>query len=294
MINEKWLNDSGIRTRYLEAGSGDRTVVLIHGGLFSKNGLCMSAVVWEATIRYLAREFRVYALDTLGQGRTDFPTRESEFTIGGMINHLRGFLDSLELKRPHLVGHDEGAMLAVRLAFAEPGRIASCSIVDSAAVAPVGDGLYNSTLDSPLQPLFSAASQRWILDQCLYNHQPILTERFIEEATAIAATSAFIRWHDKATVDEDFQSRIALELADLRLDNFARWRDQDWRTPVQLVWGYQDPISLVQYAEALHSIVAERAGIAQLKFINRTGYLPFVKEPHAFAEIVGSFVRSTN
>jgi pimeloyl-ACP methyl ester carboxylesterase len=285
---------NGVRTRYREAGRGSHTIVLIHGGLFSQNGLCMSSAGWDATVHCLASEFHVYAPDTLGQGHTDPPSGDAGYTIGAMIDHLKGFLDCVGTNKPHLVGHDEGAMLAVRLAFELPQRVASCSIVDSAAVAPVGDGLPNATLDAPLQPTFTTASQRWILDQCLYNHQNALTERFVQEAAAIAATPGFLRVRSKMTADDYYRRKIVPELAELRLDNFSRWRDQDTATPMQLIWGYQDRISLVQNAEVLHNIIAARSNVAQLHYVNRSGYLPFMEEPRAFSEIIRGFVRSTS
>src|SRR5262245_40009740 len=119
MSDDNWIDVHGLRTRYREAGQGERVVVLIHGGLFSQNGFCMSSAAWDAVVPRLADDGRVYALDTLGQGLNDPPRRDADYTIAAMIEHLKGFVDAIGAKKPHLVGHDEGAMLAVRLAFAQ-------------------------------------------------------------------------------------------------------------------------------------------------------------------------------
>ena len=185
-------------------------------------------------------------------------------------------------------------MLAVRLAFVDPGRVASCSIVDSAAVAPAGDGIPNTALLNPPQPLYGAASQRWLLDQCVYGREPPLSENLIDEAVAIAATPGFQGVRARMTADDYYQRIVLAELAGLRFDNFARWRDHDCQTPMQLIWGWQDRVSLAPYAEALHGIIAARTEVAQLHYVNHAGYLPFMEEPRVFAELVRGFVRAIN
>src|SRR5262249_9947423 len=115
MSDDQWIDVNGLRTRYRDAGQGERVVVLIHGGLFNQSGLCMSSAVWDSVLPYLAGDVQVYALDTLGQGRNDPPRGDDGYTIASMIEHLKGFIEAIGANRPHLVGHDEGAMLAVPL-----------------------------------------------------------------------------------------------------------------------------------------------------------------------------------
>ena len=60
----KSVEANGIRTNYLEAGSGDETVVLVHG---SGPGVT-SYANWRLVIPALAEHWRVVAPDMVGFG----------------------------------------------------------------------------------------------------------------------------------------------------------------------------------------------------------------------------------
>ena len=62
-LEKKSLSVAGVETHYLEQGAGDTTMVLLHNGLFSKDGFCADALAWECNIASLARDFRVIAVD---------------------------------------------------------------------------------------------------------------------------------------------------------------------------------------------------------------------------------------
>ena len=89
MSEAKYVDVSGIRTRYLEAGRGE-PMLLIHGGHF---GLVASADVWNPAIDKLAEHFHVYAIDRPGQGFTDNPKKDSDYVIGTSVRHAYEFLE---------------------------------------------------------------------------------------------------------------------------------------------------------------------------------------------------------
>ena len=65
----KSVEANGIRTNYLEAGSGDQTVVLVHG---SGPGVT-SYANWRLVMPALGENFRVVAPDMVGFGYSDRP-----------------------------------------------------------------------------------------------------------------------------------------------------------------------------------------------------------------------------
>ena len=292
MDNERWIDVEGVATRYFEAGNGETVVVLVHGGTFSSDGLCPSALVWELNVAALARDFRVIALDTLGQGRTGQPRRDEDYSLQAMIRHVRDFLTQCGIAKAHLVGHDEGGLIAVRLALDHVDAVASCTIVNSPAVAPAGDGIGNLTLLAPLRPLYSAAGQRWVLEQCSYSPHHI-TATLIDEAVNVSQTEGFRTARAKMDDADLYKQQVLTDLSNLRSDNFARLRDRGIDVPLQLIWGYQDPMAPVHYGRTLHTIIAPHADIAQLKLINRAGYMPFRERPRIFNEMVRGFVRAS-
>lgn len=94
----------GLRTSYLDAGSGD-PVVLLHGGEFGAS----AELGWERVIDLLAEHYRVLAPDMLGFGDS---AKVVDFTDGrGMrIRHIAAFCAAVGVPVAHFVGNSMGAI----------------------------------------------------------------------------------------------------------------------------------------------------------------------------------------
>ena len=271
----KRITVAGVGTAYHAAGDAGPTIVLLPCGLFgggSLQGLFPpTAGLWQPVMGELAEGCRVVALDTLGQGGTALPMGEP--SLEAAVDHVMGVLDALDVRQAHLVGHDEGAMLAVRLAFQAPGRVASCTIVDSPTVAPSGDGLNSLVLKNPLQPPRSRQALRWLVERVSASPHHLSAD--LEAATLEAATAS-------ATVS----------VAKAKGDNFARFRDEGFPVPAMLIWGQQDTLSPPPYGRALFDIIAERQTATQLHVLNQAGYFSYREQPGLFAKLVSGFVQA--
>lgn len=104
MSDRHCVQVDGLRTGYLEAGTGD-PVVLLHGGEFGAN----AEIGWEHTIDALARRYRVLAPDMLGFGES---AKVVDFTDGrGMrIRHIARFCEVMGIDSAHFVGNSMGAI----------------------------------------------------------------------------------------------------------------------------------------------------------------------------------------
>jgi non-heme chloroperoxidase len=97
------LQVGDIKIHYLEAGSGDRTLVFLPGWT-------MPAEVWREQIPYFSsRGFRVLALDPRSQGLTT--KTEAGNTCHQQAADLHAFLQSLKIEHSYLVGWDSGAIV---------------------------------------------------------------------------------------------------------------------------------------------------------------------------------------
>lgn len=103
-FERKTLVVDGLRTSYLEAGTGD-SVVLLHGGEFGAS----AELGWERVIGALADRYHVLAPDMLGFGRS---AKVVDFTDGrGMrIRHIARFCEVLDVGSAHFVGNSMGAI----------------------------------------------------------------------------------------------------------------------------------------------------------------------------------------
>ena len=132
---EKWVDVDGIRTRYFEAGSG-RRVVLVHGGTKGDSSGGANAEDFHLNFAELAKKFHVISVDRLGQGYTDNPKRDEDWTMAAAVRHFTGFLKALEKGPYNVVGHSRGGYVVARTTLDHPRLIESCIMIDSNTASP--------------------------------------------------------------------------------------------------------------------------------------------------------------
>jgi len=112
---------------YLDEGSGDEAVVMVHGN-----------PTWSFYYRNLVLglrgKIRCIVPDHLGCGLSDKP-QDFEYTLGEHIKNLRGLLDSLQLRKIHLIVHDWGGPIGLGAALARPELLGRVVILNTAAFA---------------------------------------------------------------------------------------------------------------------------------------------------------------
>jgi pimeloyl-ACP methyl ester carboxylesterase len=128
---------NGIRTNYLEAGDGDRHVVLIHG---SGPGVT-SYANWRLVIPELAENFHVVAPDMVGFGFSDRP-EGIDYGLETWADQTLGLMDTLGIEKAHLVGNSFGGAIALRIATQRPERVDKLVLMGSMGVSfPITEGL---------------------------------------------------------------------------------------------------------------------------------------------------------
>jgi pimeloyl-ACP methyl ester carboxylesterase len=105
-----YVDAGGVHTWYAEHGAGD-PLVLLHGGF-------ADASEFGANLPDLAARFRVLTPERRGHGHT--PDVAGPISYQLMAEDTAAFLDQLGIGRAHLVGHSDGANVALLLALARP------------------------------------------------------------------------------------------------------------------------------------------------------------------------------
>ncbi|MGD0703057.1 MAG: alpha/beta hydrolase [Trebonia sp.] len=108
-----YLDVAGVQTWYAEHGSGD-PLVLLHGG-FS------DASEFGGMTPALAGRFRVLTPERRGHGHTPDVTGPISYEL--MAADTVAFLDKLKIGRSHLVGHSDGANVALLVALSRPDLV---------------------------------------------------------------------------------------------------------------------------------------------------------------------------
>ena len=103
---------------------GKHAVVLLHpaGG----------AVIWARNVVALSQEFRIYAVDTIGEVNLSRPSQRVA-TIQGFMEWMTDLLDGLEVEQAHLIGNSFGGFLALAAAIHLPDRVDRLVLISPAA-----------------------------------------------------------------------------------------------------------------------------------------------------------------
>jgi pimeloyl-ACP methyl ester carboxylesterase len=98
--------------------------------------------LWRHQVPALAAAgYRVIVPDLRGFGESSKPTDLAAYAAPAVVGDLLGLLDSLEIGRAHIVGHDWGAAIGWMAAALAPDRVASLSALSvghPAALATAG------------------------------------------------------------------------------------------------------------------------------------------------------------
>lgn len=107
----------GVELDVYEAGSGERTVVLLHG--FPE-----LAYSWRHQLPFLAENgFRVLAPDQRGYGRSSQSSDIAAYSVENLAADVVGVLDHFGVESATVIGHDWGAPVAWHTGLRHPGRV---------------------------------------------------------------------------------------------------------------------------------------------------------------------------
>ena len=242
-VLSSFVDVRGIRTHYVEAGSGD-PIVFVHGagpGAYGWAG-------WRQTIPVLAKHFRVYAIDTLGYGLTDKPTESC--TDQDSVSHLLGFLDALCLDKTNFCGNSRGAYMCAKLAVDEPQRVKRMLMVSSGSIALAMGLERNHEQLAGMRKLEAyngtPAAMRDFMEMIVNDHSKI-TDELIADRVAMAALPG----HDRVQKLQS-QYRNSLKGNSNEWQRFElKYRLPQLTIPMHMVWGAKDAFAPPEFSDEL-------------------------------------------
>ena len=283
-----WVDVDGIRTRYYEAGSGP-TLVLLHGGeigsLYSLDG-------WSLNLPTLARDFRVIALDRLGQGWTANPASEV-YRPQMMLDHTRRFLEILGIAGASIVGHSRGALIGTWLAQHHPDLVGRLVMVDSRSTAPEDPRYPNDVFYEQLGHRQRLLAGEVTLETVgaepaaqSYDHDN-LTPDFLDRMLAIARLPKSAE--SRARVRVDRETRWLPEIYAIRAGVLERIEHDGLDVPTLIVWGRDDESAPLPVGLTLFERIAARTADVEMHILNRAKHYCFRDQPQAFDAALRGF-----
>jgi len=198
-----YVDAGGIKTNYLEAGSGP-PVVLVHG---SGPGVTAYAN-WRLTMPALAPHFRVLAPDMAGFGFSDKPGGVADMTL--WINQLTGFMDALGVERASVVGNSFGGGIGIKLAVDHPGRVDRLVLMGAVGISfPITEGLdyvwgYQPSIENMRRTLdYFAYSRELVNDELAEVRYRAALAPGVQEAFSALFPAPRQRWVEAMATSED-------------------------------------------------------------------------------------------
>ncbi len=283
-LGSRFVDAGGVRLHYIEAGSGDPPIVLLHG-------LGSTVTKWRDTLPLIATRRRTLAVDLPGFGRSEAP--RARYTFGFLAGGVRAFLDAVEIERCVLVGNSLGGVTAMWFAAAWPERVSELVLVDPALPLPP------SARPDPKTVLRMALASLPGLGEALYTGFMRFKsadyqladglKRNVADPSRVSAETMRLM-HDEAEArrhDMSLRGPVLSAQRHLMWMMSARRAEVErvaasLRVPPLLVWGSEDilvPLAVGEYW------VSKIPG-AELLVIEGAGHNPQIEVPDRFAEIV--------
>ena len=242
--------------RLLLLGSGDKTVVFLHG-LFG------TPEYWRSTMESLADDYRLVAPQLPLDRRPDMRSKGIK-SLDDLIDHVAQTIFALDLPPVVLCGNSLGGLVSIEMCLRHPDRVAGLVLAGSA-------GIYERSLTSGERPKPSRGFVRSIaLD--IFADEALITDEMVEE------------WY-QSVLDRDyvrFLLRISRATRDWRLTDEL----QRLALPTLIVWGRGDKVTPPAVAEEFKRKIAH----SRLEYIEDCGHAPSLERPAVFADLLRRFL----
>jgi pimeloyl-ACP methyl ester carboxylesterase len=139
----EYVEINGHPTWVDQRGSGDKTIVIMHGGMSNSDAL-------EALTEALAQQYRVVAFDRRGHGRTG--DTDQPFHYDDMATEAIGVLEQVVGGPAHLVGWSDGGNVALLVSMRRPDFLDRMVLIGA-------NFHYNGAMEVNVEPEFTTFIQ---------------------------------------------------------------------------------------------------------------------------------------
>jgi len=281
----------GLDTWWTEAGAAeDVPVVLVYGGNFGPTsfggGNC--AMIWAGTFENLSATNRVIAYDRPGNGYTQAPVNDSEFTMEFVVNHLIAFLEKLDCGPVHLLGHSRGGYIVARAALLRQDLVESVTIVTSGTLGP-GIGTNAVALSGNPHDSMSLEGIKWVHANYSYLTDHV-TDEWMQPFHDLVHEQPYLEMLERITSGRLLERYFLPGLARDKRETLHWLSEGRLQRPVHIIWGLTDPTVPVSLGFDLYTLLARHESRVTLSIVDKSGHFPYREHPEWFQGVVRAFL----
>lgn len=267
IAESKTIDAGGIRTSYLEAGSGE-PVLMLHG---SGPGVSGTAN-WRLNIGPLSQHFHVLAPDIVGFGGTERPD-DVVYSLRSWTDHVWAFLDANGIGRTAIVGNSLGGRIALQMAGDAPERISRMVLMGSPGVGMTPtEGLAALRAYEP-----SHDAMRHMLKTYFAVNPDLITEELVKiRYEASIADGAFEAYRAMFFDPKHKGSELAITAEEVRAIT----------TPTLLVHGREDKVVPLTVSITMLDLLPN----ADLHVFSRCGHWTQIERADDFSALVADYL----
>ena len=261
----EYIEIQGIRIHIMAGGEGD-PVLMVHG-------IGQSAYTWRRNFDALCEHFFVVAVDMIGYGYSDKP--DLTYTIEENSEFLLALLNTLRIRKTHIVAMGSGACYALDFMVHYPDRVGRAICIAPGGVTPQMPmllRLLGGSFSRATSFVIGEGTVRQLLASCMFD-QTCITEKDVVETyrTLHSRESKEVLSRSVRNFDEqDIVSRLRM----LSHEVLYVWGSEDRWRPYQT------------YSETYLSATPKSA----LFLMRNCGHLPHEEKPERFISAVISFL----
>lgn len=262
------LRVNGVSLNYEEYGTGEESILFVHGLLFNHR-------MFAAQVEALKSNYRCIAIDLRGQGESEV-TRDG-YDIDNLTRDTVALIEALACAPCHFVGLSMGGFIGMRLAIRRPNLLRSLALLETSADPEPGENVFKYRLLAYIGRVFGF---RPLIGQLL----PIMFARETLEDASQKDTLEY--WKQQLTNNNKAgSSRAAMGV----IEREGVYRQLGGiEIPTLIVVGDQDVATTVEKSRRMYEAITN----SRMTVIGGAGHSSSVEKPGEVTKALQDFLAS--
>jgi pimeloyl-ACP methyl ester carboxylesterase len=273
--HQHWVTVAGRQMNVIDVGSGEQTIVFIHG-------LAGCWQNWLENIPAFTETHRVIAMDLPGFGGSEMPSER--ISIAGYGRIVAELLETLEAKATCVVGNSMGGFIGAELAIQRPDLLERLVLVSAAGITS-----QNQRSETLLGLLGRGENVLSFYAGWFATRSEVLSRR----PRMRRAMMLFVAAHPDRLPAPLIAEQVRgsgkpgfLSALDALSDYPIRDRLEEIECPTLIVWGTDDRLVPLRDAYEFERLIGDNASVI---VYDDTGHVAMLERPDAFNEALERF-----